>query len=72
MKEDRRESTETVSLKEGCAGDAVAVVASEKAPQSVVVKVFEPPEVVNTHMPRLAAVDQNRPDQGLVHTALGL
>ncbi len=59
-------------MTEGCAGDAVAAAASKKAPQAVVVKDFEPSEVLNAHRPRLAAVEQNRPDQGLVNATLGL
>ncbi len=43
-------------MTEGCAGDAVAVAASKKAPQAVVVKDFETSEVLNTHRPRLTAV----------------
>ncbi len=57
MKEDRRESTETAALTKRCTGDAVAAAASEKAPQAVIVKDFEPSEVLNTHRPRLAAVE---------------
>ncbi len=72
MKEDRRESTETAALREGCAGDTVAAAASKKAPQAVVVEDFEPPEVLNTHRPRLAAVEHNRQDQGLENATLGL
>ncbi len=45
---------------------------SKKAPQTVVVEDFEPSEVLNTHRPRLAAVEQNRTDQGLVNATLGL
>ncbi len=72
MKEDRRECTETAALTGGCAGDAVAAAASKKPPQAVVVKDFEPSEVLNTHRPRLAAVEQNRPNLGLVGATLGL
>ncbi len=50
-------------MTEGCAGDAVAAAASKKVPQAVVVKDFEPSEVLNTHRPRLAAEEQNRPHQ---------
>ncbi len=46
-----------------CAGDAVAAASSKKAPQAVFVKAFEPSEVLSTHRPRLAAVEQNRPNQ---------
>ncbi len=67
MKEDRRESTETAALTEECARDAVAAAASKKAPQAVVVKDFEPSDVLNTHRSHLAAVQQNCPDQGLVN-----
>ncbi len=55
-----------------CAGDAVAAATSKKAPQAVVVKDFEPSEALSTHRPRLAAVEQNRPDQGLIDAAFGL
>ncbi len=72
MKEDRRESTETVALTEGCADDVVAAAASKKAPQAVVVKDSESSEVLTTHTPRLAAVEQNRPDQFLITAALCL
>ncbi len=72
MKEERRESMETAALTEGCAGDAVAAAASTKAPQAVVVKDFEPSELLNTHRPRPAAVEQNRPNKGLVNATLGL
>ncbi len=54
------------------AGDAVAAATSKKAPLAVVVEDFEPSEVLNTHWPRLAAVEQNRPDQGLVNATFGL
>ncbi len=63
---------EPVALTEGCAGDAVAAAVSKKAPQAVVVKDFEPSEVLNTHRPRFAAVEQNRPDQGFKNATLGL
>ncbi len=63
---------EIAALTEGCAGDAVAATASKNAPQTVVVKDFESSKVLNTHRPRLAAVEQNRPDQGLVPATLGL
>ncbi len=56
----------------GCADDAVAAAASKKAPQAVDVKDFKPSEVLNTQTPRLAAVEQNRLDQGLVNATLGL
>ncbi len=55
-----------------CAGDAVAAVTSKKAPQAFVGEDFEPSEVLNTHRPRLAAVEQNRPDQGLINATFGL
>ncbi len=41
LKEDRRESTETAALTEGCAGDAVAATAWKKAPQAVVGRDFD-------------------------------
>ncbi len=44
-------------MTKGCAEDAVAATTSKKAPQAVVVKDFEPSEVLSTHMPRRAAVD---------------
>ncbi len=69
---DRRESTGTVALTYGCAGDAVTAVLSKKAPQAVVVKDFEPLEILNTHRPRLAAVEQSGPVQGLVNWTIGL
>ncbi len=72
MKGDRRESTETAALTEACARDAITAAASKKAPQAVVVKDFEPSVVPNTHRPRLVAVEQNRPDQGLVNATIGL
>ncbi len=72
MKEARRESTGTAALTGGCAGDAVAAAASMKVPQAVVVIDFEPSKALNTHRPRLAYVEQNRPAQGLVNAALGL
>ncbi len=53
-------------MTDGCTGDAVAAAAWNMSPQAVVVKYFEPSEVLKTHRPRLAAVEQNRPDQGLV------
>ncbi len=59
-------------MTEGCAGDAVAVALSKKAPQAVVVKNFEPSKVHNTHRPRLATAEQNRPDKGIVNATLGL
>ncbi len=40
-----------------CAGDAVAGATAKKAQQTVVVKDSEPSEVLNTHRPRLAAVE---------------
>ncbi len=70
--EDRRESTETAAWTEGCTWNEVAAAASKKAPQAVVVKDFEPSEFLNTHRQRLAAVEQNRPDQGPVNATLGL
>ncbi len=70
--EDRRESTKTTALTKGCTGDAVAAAASKKAPEAVVVKDFEPSEVLKTHRSRLAAVEQNRPDQGLVNATFDL
>ncbi len=72
MKKDRRKSTEAATLTKKCAGDAVAAAISKKAPQAVVIKDFKPSEVRDTHRPRLAAVEQNRPDQGLVNATLGL
>ncbi len=54
------------------AGDAVAAATSKKAPQAVSVEDFEPPEVLNMYRPRLAAIEQNRPDQSLVNATLGL
>ncbi len=57
---------------EGCAGNAAAAAAPKKASQAVVVKDFEPFEVLNMHRPRLAAVEQNCPDQGFVNAAIGL
>ncbi len=45
---------------------------SNKAPQAVFVKDFVPSEVLSTHRPRLAAVEQNRPDQGLIDATFGL
>ncbi len=63
---------ETAALTKRCTGDAVAAPTSKKAPQAVVVKDFEPSEVLNTHRPRLAAVEQKRPDQDLVNAILGL
>ncbi len=59
-------------MTKGCAGDAVAAATSKKAPQAVVVEDFTPSEVLNTHRSRLATVEQNRPDQGLVNATLGL
>ncbi len=59
MKANRRRSTETAALAKGCAGDAVAPL--KEAPQAVVVKDFEPSEVLNTNRPRLAAVEQSQP-----------
>ncbi len=59
-------------MTKGCAGDSVAAAASKKAPQAVVVKDFEPSEVLDTHRPRLATVEENRPDPGLVNATLGL
>ncbi len=59
-------------MTERCAGDAVAAATSKKVLQAVVVKDFEPSEALSTHRPRLAAVEQNRPDQGLVNATLGL
>ncbi len=44
------------------ARDAVAAATSKKAPQAVVVKDFELSEVLSTHRPRFAAVEQNRTD----------
>ncbi len=55
-----------------CAGDAVAAATSKKAPYAVVVKDFEPSEVLSTRRPRLEAVEQNRPDQGLIDATFGL
>ncbi len=72
LKEDRKESTETAALTEGCAGDVVAAAASKNAPQAVVVKDFEPSEAFSTQNSCLAAVEWNRPDQGLVYAALAL
>ncbi len=46
-------------MTEGCAGDAVAAAASKKAPQAVVVKDFEPSEVLKTYGPSLTAVEQS-------------
>ncbi len=72
MKKERRWSTETAALTVRCAGDTVAVGASKRAPQAVTAKDFEPSEVLNTRRPRLAVVEQKRPDQGLSNAALGL
>ncbi len=54
-----------------CAGDAVAAATSKKAPGAVVVQDFEPSEVLSTPRPRLAAVEQNRSDQGLIDATFG-
>ncbi len=43
----------------------------KKAPQAVVVKNFEPSEILSRHRARLAAVEQNRPDQGLIDATFG-
>ncbi len=40
-------------MAKGCAGAAVAVTTSKKAPQAVVVKDVEPSEVLSTHRPCL-------------------
>ncbi len=45
---------------------------SKKAPQSGVAKDFEPSDVLSTHRPHLAAVEQNRPDQDLIEADFGL
>ncbi len=67
----RRRRIDKRARTKGGAGKAAVVAASKKAPQAVVVKDFEPLEVLSTHRPCLAAVEQNRPDQGLVNAALG-
>ncbi len=72
MEERRWKRTETATLTNGYAGDAVAAAASEKAPHAVVVKDFELSEVLSTHRPCIGTVEQNHPDQGLVYAALGL
>ncbi len=59
-------------LTKGCAGDVVAAATSKKASQSVVVKDFEPSEVLSAHRPCLAAVEQDRPNQGLINSTLGI
>ncbi len=72
LKENGWENTETATLTMVCAGDAFAAAALEKAPHSIVVKDFKPSKVRSTHRPSLAAVEQNRQDQGPVNAALGL
>ncbi len=59
-------------MTKGFGGDAVAAATSEKTPQAVVVKDFKPSEVLSTHRPRLAAVEQNCRHQGLKNATLGL
>ncbi len=70
LKESWWEGTEIAALTKVCAGDAVAAAASEQATHAVVVKDFEPSEVLSTHRPCLAHL--NRPQQGLVKAAIGL
>ncbi len=63
---------ETAVLTKGYASDTVAASTSKKAPQAVVAKDFEPSEVLSTHRPRLAGVEQTCLDQGLITATLGL
>ncbi len=63
-------SAETAALTKGCADDAVVATTSKKAPQTV--NDFEPSEVLSTHRPYPTAVEQNRPDQGLIDATFGL
>ncbi len=58
-------------MTKGRAGDAVAAAASIKVPCVVVIEDIQPSKVLSSHRPNFAAVEQNRPDQGLLHAAFG-